>query len=88
MDITGNNFYPLYLHLQIKDCQHICIKNLNWFCYFHKSKPNQSLKEIYIGIREANNVIAKVPTIDMDENLRNRIVGEAKFLRALHYFNL
>ena len=56
------------------------------------TSTNQSLinlwKEIYIGIREANNVIAKVPTIDMDENLRNRIVGEAKFLRALHYFNL
>ena len=56
------------------------------------TSTNQSLinlwKEIYIGIREANNVIVKVPTIDMDENLRNRIVGEAKFLRALHYFNL
>ena len=44
------------------------------------TSTNQSLinlwKEIYIGIREANNVIVKVPTIDMDENLRNRIVGE------------
>ena len=56
------------------------------------TSTNQSLinlwKEIYRGIREANNVISKVPEIEMDENLRNRIVGEAKFLRALHYFNL
>ena len=26
--------------------------------------------------------------IEMDEELKNRIIGEAKFLRALHYFNL
>ncbi len=44
--------------------------------------------EIYIAIRDANNVIYNVPGIDMDESLRNRIVGEARFLRALHYFNL
>ncbi|SDJ89936.1 Starch-binding associating with outer membrane [Catalinimonas alkaloidigena] len=43
----------------------------------------------YIGINRANAVIANVPDIDnMDEALRNQIVGEAYFLRALHYFNL
>lgn len=45
-------------------------------------------RDIYIGIRDANNVIANVPNIDMDLALRNRIVGEAKLLRAVHYFNL
>jgi len=56
------------------------------------TSTNQSLnnlwKELYLGIRDANNVIANVPNIDMDEELKNRIIGEAKFLRALHYFNL
>ncbi len=56
------------------------------------TSTNQSLnnlwKELYLGIRDANNVIANVPDIDMDEDLRNRIIGEAKFLRALNYFNL
>ena len=56
------------------------------------TSTNQSLnnlwKEIYLGIRDANNVIANVPDIEMDEELKNRIIGEAKFLRALHYFNL
>jgi len=56
------------------------------------TSTNQSLnnlwKELYLGIRDANNVIANVPSIQMDEELKNRIVGEAKFLRALHYFNL
>lgn len=45
--------------------------------------------EIYVGIKDANNVIARVPEItDIDEQLKNRILGEAKFLRALNYFNL
>ena len=52
--------------------------------------PNTQLiwKDIYLAIREANNVIANVPTIDMNDELKFRIIGEAKFLRALHYFNL
>jgi len=45
--------------------------------------------EIYAAIRDANNVIANVPLIEgIDTELQNRIVGEARFLRALHYFNL
>jgi len=45
--------------------------------------------EIYAGIRDANNVIARVPEIEnMDEELQSRILGEARFLRALNYFNL
>ena len=56
------------------------------------TSTNQSLnnlwKELYLGIRDANNVIANVPDIEMDEELKNRIIGEAKFLRALNYFNL
>ncbi len=45
-------------------------------------------QEIYQAVRDANNVIHNVPQIEMDDTLKNRIVGEAKFLRALHYFNL
>src|SRR5256885_1992741 len=42
----------------------------------------------YQAIFRANQVIARVPGIAMDATLRDRIVGEAKFLRALLYFNL
>lgn len=45
-------------------------------------------KAMYVAIRDANNVIANVQRIDMDETLKSRIIGEARFLRALHYFNL
>ncbi|MFH1118309.1 MAG: RagB/SusD family nutrient uptake outer membrane protein [Bacteroidota bacterium] len=42
----------------------------------------------YEAIARANNVIANVPAVSMDETIRNRIIGEAKFLRAYSYFNL
>ena len=42
----------------------------------------------YAAINRANAVIDNVPRIDMDATLKARIIGEAKFLRALHYFNL
>lgn len=40
------------------------------------------------GILRANLVLANVPKMNISESLRNRIVGEAHFLRALYYFNL
>src|SRR2546430_3182312 len=42
----------------------------------------------YQAIFRANQVIARVPAIPMDATLRDRIVGEAKFIRALMYLNL
>src|SRR5690554_5433043 len=39
----------------------------------------------YRGIGRCNAVIANVPDISMDENLKNRFIGEAKFLRAFYY---
>ena len=45
-------------------------------------------RDMYIGIRDANNVIANIENINIDSELKLRIIGEARFLRALHYFNL
>ena len=49
-------------------------------------------REIWIHnyelIGRANQVIANVPGITMDVTRRDRIVAEAKFLRALGYYNL
>ncbi|WP_136464802.1 RagB/SusD family nutrient uptake outer membrane protein [Flagellimonas onchidii] len=40
----------------------------------------------YVGIQRANQVIQNVPGIeDIDTGLRDRIIGEAYFLRALYY---
>ena len=43
---------------------------------------------LYQGIKWANVVIEKVSVISMDTTLRNRYVGEARFLRGLFYFDL
>lgn len=42
----------------------------------------------YRGIANANLAIAKIPGIAMDETLKNRYLGEARFLRAYYYYNL
>ncbi|WP_338358528.1 RagB/SusD family nutrient uptake outer membrane protein [Yeosuana marina] len=42
----------------------------------------------YVGIFRANQVIANVPNIQMDEQLKSRILGEAYFFRGMHYYHL
>ncbi|WP_080238493.1 RagB/SusD family nutrient uptake outer membrane protein [Spirosoma rigui] len=42
----------------------------------------------YIGVNRANQVIDNVPAIPMDANLKQRYLGEAKFLRAMYYYHL
>lgn len=42
----------------------------------------------YKPITLANLSIQYIPGIDMDDSLKNRLVGEASFLRALLYFNM
>jgi hypothetical protein len=51
--------------------------------------PASVWKGYYVGIFRANLAIDRIPTVpEMDENLRMRLIGEAKFLRAHFYFNL
>jgi starch-binding outer membrane protein, SusD/RagB family len=52
------------------------------------SEFNDFWKLQYDGINQCNTVLEKVPEIDMDEALKNRILGEAYFLRAYYYFLL
>ena len=42
----------------------------------------------YAGIMKANAAINNIPKIAMDAALQERLIAEAKFLRALYYFNL
>lgn len=42
----------------------------------------------YQSINRANIVIDRLPDIPMDDQLRNRYIAEAKFLRAVAYLNL
>lgn len=59
---------------------------------FTYTSQNSGLEEIwamhYKTITIANIAIARIPGIAMNESLKNRLMGEAKFLRALMYFNM
>ena len=45
-------------------------------------------RENYSGIARCNDIIAYAPAVAMSEEARNQAIGEVKFLRAFHYFNL
>ncbi|UJH90623.1 RagB/SusD family nutrient uptake outer membrane protein [Antarcticibacterium sp. 1MA-6-2] len=59
---------------------------------FSHNAENAAILEIwqmhYKTIYLANIAIERIPLIEMDEDLRERLVDEAKFLRGLLYFNL
>ena len=49
---------------------------------------NDFWKLNYKGIVQANTVVDKTPLIEADETLKNRIIGEALFLRSWYHFVL
>ena len=51
-------------------------------------RVRKSWQQHYFGISRANLAIDNIPNIPFDETLRSRLVREAKFIRALLYFNL
>ena len=67
---------------------------LNWvelskFTYTNgNSQINLYWANIYRGINYANQVIEKVPTIDMDATYREQILNEAYFLRGYYHMKL
>ena len=52
------------------------------------SRVQKVWQQLYYGINRANIAIDNIPGIQIDTNLRSRLVRESKFIRALLYFNL
>lgn len=43
----------------------------------------------YVGVNQCNAVIGRTPDVEgIDDQTKNRVMGEARFLRALYYFHL
>lgn len=65
---------------------------INEYDNFTYTVSNDGVKGYWIGqwqaVNRANQVITNVPNISMDATLKNRLVAEAKMLRAYFYFNL
>lgn len=50
--------------------------------------PSEVWAGNYIGVGRCNQAIENVPKFNIDQALKDRLIGEAKFLRAWYYFNL
>ena len=42
----------------------------------------------YEGVSRANSLIAALPNTGLEESVKNKLMGEAKFLRAFYYYDL
>jgi hypothetical protein len=64
----------------------------NEFVNYQYTKNNGQIRDFwssrYKGINLSNQVISNLPDIDMNSDLRKRMIAEAKFMRAFHYFHL
>ncbi|AOM77093.1 RagB/SusD family nutrient uptake outer membrane protein [Pedobacter steynii] len=59
---------------------------------FSETSANSILAGTWMGhyraIYRSNIILDRAPAISMNENTKNQIIGQAKFIRALSYFNL
>jgi hypothetical protein len=80
-EITTDNMYPL-----ANNADRVQLDG------YVQTEQNGILREtwnnFFIGITRCNVVINRVPKIEMDAALRDRIVAEATFLRGFYYFQL
>ncbi|MEQ8474492.1 MAG: RagB/SusD family nutrient uptake outer membrane protein [Marinoscillum sp.] len=42
----------------------------------------------YVGIRECNDALARIPELDVSEQKKNELLAEVRFIRAARYFEL
>ncbi len=102
-DMMGRMELYRRLHYEIGDClsddsevggkagnyEHAASQDLSRFIGTSDNEVSADYwKYNYRGIARCNDVILRVPDIDMDEELKKRIIAEARFLRALYHFNL
>lgn len=102
-DVLGRDQTYRRLQYELGDClsddsevggkagnyQHPAAQDLSRFIASSANELSEEYWEYqYLGIGRCNEVLQRVPDIEMDENLKKRILAEARFLRALYYFNL
>ena len=102
VDATYQQMNSIYNRLMYNLCDLPCdgMKNglgmpnafLQDLAYNRHDQGNTFVRDMwnncYSGIARANAAIENIPDVKMEEGLKNRYIAEAKFLRALYYFNL
>jgi hypothetical protein len=92
---TNNNFYWGFAELCSDeavvggDGSRPGLTELDFFTYTPRTEEFNDFWVLnYKGIAQCNTVIEQTPAVDMDATLKNRLIGEAYFLRAYYYFLL
>jgi hypothetical protein len=49
---------------------------------------NDYYNNCYVGIARANTILSRIEKVQLDQAVKDQIIGETKFLRAYYYFNL
>ncbi|MEZ4917852.1 MAG: RagB/SusD family nutrient uptake outer membrane protein [Saprospiraceae bacterium] len=93
VDGTYMRSTPLLLDLKGDDCR----SHSPWSAMANVGKFNTGIADpaiygwayetYYQGIYRANQVLANVPNIEMDQAVKDRIMGQAYFLRGLYLFH-
>jgi hypothetical protein len=83
--------YPWIMDVRADDCYNTSPWWIEWVVIYVAQPDNPCYytpySNVFEGVWRCNQVLDNVPSIDMDEDLKNRIIGEAKFLRALYYYH-
>jgi len=91
-DGTYMRKYPWYMDVRADDSYNVTpqsyvMSNLTTYT-IGGEEVEQPWECNYVGIWRANQLLDHIGDINMDDDLRERCIGEAKFLRGLFYFNL
>jgi predicted DNA-binding protein YlxM (UPF0122 family) len=91
MDGLYMRMYPWIMDVRADDCYNTSPWWIEWVVIYVAQPDNPCYytpyQVVYEGIWRCNQVLDNIGSIDMDEDLKNRITGEAKFLRALFYYH-
>ncbi len=93
--IFGNEWWNVGTSFMVMADATTDIMFTHWWADYENYTYNSSSGEIkniwnwcYNTNNNANIAITRLPGIEMNDELKNRLIGEAKFLRAMNYFNL
>jgi hypothetical protein len=91
MDGLYMRMYPWIMDVRADDCYNTSPWWIEWVVIYVAQPDNPCYytpySVVFEGVWRCNQVLDNIGSIDMDEDLKNRIIGEAKFLRALFYYH-
>ena len=82
-DLTSDEGWSSSPWIELGDWTRFLYNNYNFY-----EGNTVHWEHFYVGIFRCNQVLSKVPQIEMDETLKNQVLAQASFLRALWYFQV